>query len=137
MIRIDRYVCRDILKVTRDYQTQIVFAPDLGGFGVWIGCRPNREEVIPTVNVSEVPGSLERLIDRGLINKIQGLSGGGMIFTITPELLHAKAFWWDRFTKVFWGGFVIGVVTGLLANLLTAPVQSLISELLRLLLAHI
>lgn len=137
MIRIDRRVCRDILKVSKDYDKSILFATELGGFSVWHGSRPDRVDVMSSVNVSEVPGSLERLIDRGLINKIQSLSGGGMIFTITPELLHAKAFWWDRFTKVFWGGFVIGVVTGLLANLLTAPAQSLISELLRLLLAHI
>ena len=128
MILIDRKVCRDILKTTTDYDDLILFDPELSGYSMWGYTSPEQAKVISSVPVSEVPGSLSRLITRGMIRKFQGISGGGMVFCITPELLHAKAFWWDRFTKRFWGGYALGVITALTANLLTGPAQSMLSK---------
>lgn len=129
MISIDRKVSRDILKTTKQYDQSILFDPSLGGFAIWRMSHPDKADQVCSVPVSEVPGALQRLADRGMINKIQGTWSGGMIFRITPELLHAKAFWWDRFSKKFWGGFVMGVITALTANLLTGPAQSMLSAL--------
>ena len=136
MIAIDRKVCRDILKMTTDYNVSVFFGPALGGYSTWHLHYPENVELVSSVPIAEVPGALQRLEDRNLIKKIQGSMNGGVIFRITPELLHAKAFWWDRFTKKTIGGFVIGVLIGLSVNLLTGPIQSLISELLQLLSRH-
>lgn len=137
MVSIDRKVCRDILKLTRQYDSAILFDPDLEGYSLLDYVAPSKADVLSSVPVSEVPGSLRRLIDRGMIEKQQGISGGGMIFNITPELLHAKAFWWDRFTKCFWGGFVSGVAVGITANLLTGYDQSALAAAAQWLLSHI
>lgn len=136
MIRFDRKLCRDILRITTDYNTSIIFDPAVGGFALWHLHHPDRAEVIPSIPLSEVPASLSRLEERSMIQTIQRSMNGAVIFRIRPELLHAKAFCWDRFTKKFWGGFVSGILVGLIANLLTAPVQSLLSALFRLLLNH-
>lgn len=118
MISIDRKTCRDILNVTRDYNQKIMFDPSLGGYSIWRMHNSVKIEQSCTVPVSEVPGSLQRLIDRNMIEKVQGIMGGGMIFRIRPDLLHAKAFWWDRFTKKFWGGFAAGVATSVVSGLI-------------------
>lgn len=125
MISIDRKVSRDILKVTKDYNVKILFDPALGGFSIWHMSHPDKVECVPSVSIAEVPGALERLEERGMIKKTQGIWGGGMIFHITPELLHAKAFWWDRFSKKFWGGFVAGVVASVASGLILHFLQKL------------
>ena len=118
MISIDRKVCKDILKVTKDYKDQVFFSPDLGGYAIWHMCHPEKAELESSVPVSEVSGSLARLVERKMIRKIQGSYNGGTIFRINPELLHAKAFWFDRVTKTYVGGFVSGVLSTLLGGLL-------------------
>lgn len=118
MISIDRKVSRDILKITTQYNDSILFDPTIGGFCKWRGTHPDKAEQIASVPVSEIPGALRRPEERGMIKKIQGLMGDGMIFRITPELLHAKAFWWDRFTKTYVAGFVSGVLTTVVSGLL-------------------
>ena len=35
MIRFDRKLCRDILRITTDYNTSIIFDPAVGGFALW------------------------------------------------------------------------------------------------------
>lgn len=128
MISIDRKVSRDILKVTRDYNQKVLFDTSLGGYSIWRMHNTGKIEQTSSVPASEVPGALQRLADRGMIEKVQGIMGGGMIFRIRPELLHARAFWWDRFTKKFWSGYVLGVITALTANLLTGPALSVLSK---------
>ena len=118
MIRIDRKVCRDILRITNRYDVDLFFDPDFGGFSIWHGTHPDRPEFIPSVPLHEVAGSLNRLLERGMIKKIVGSWSGGMIFQITPELLHAKAFWFDRVTKKYLAGFISGVATSVVAGLI-------------------
>ena len=133
MISIDRKVCKDILKITKDYNVSVIFAPELGGYAKWHMYLPEKAERISSVRVDEVPEALNRLVERKFIRKINGSMSGAMVFRIMPELLHAKAFWFDRFSKKFWVGLVSGIVIGLIANLLTGPVQLLLSKLFQLL----
>lgn len=125
MISIDRKVIRDILKVTKDYNVKILFDPALGGFAPWNMSHPDKAERAPSVPISEVSGALKRLEECGMIQKVQGTWNGGMVFRITPELLHAKAFWWDRFSKKFWGGFATGIVASVIAGLILHILQGL------------
>lgn len=118
MISIDRKVCRDILKVTTDYNTSVIFSPDLGGYAIWHMRHPEKADLVSSVRPEEVPYALDRLSKRGMIVKIQGSFGGGLVFRIKSELLHAKRFWFDSFSKKFIGGFVSGVITGVVADLL-------------------
>lgn len=137
MIRYDRKTCKDILKLTDKYDDLVIFDPDIGGYCNFDSDNQEEAEVKPSIPVSEVTGALHRLEERGMIKKISGTWSGGMVFSITPELLHAKAFWWDRFSKRFLGGFVSGLVVGITANLLTGYVQSALSTLIQWLLSHI
>lgn len=125
MISIDRKVSRDILSVTKDYNVKILFDPALGGFAVWHMSHPDKANRVPSVPITEVSGALERMEERGMIKKIQGTWGGSMIFCITPELLHAKAFWWDRFSKKFWGGFAAGIAASVASGLILQLLQGL------------
>ena len=126
MIRIDRKTCRDILSLTKSYNVDLFFSPDHGGYSYWHSSHPKSIDKTPSINVKEVPDSLSRLAKQGLIKKIQGIMGGGMIFRITPELLHYKAFWFDRFTKKFFGGFVSGIAVTVIADLIIRFIASLI-----------
>lgn len=117
MIRIDHKVCRDILRITNRYDVSIIYDAGLEGFAIWSGCRPENV-VVPSVPTDDVPGALQRLSDRGVIKKLQGLSGGGMIFRVTPQLRHAKAFWFDQFTKTYFGGFVSGVLATVVGGII-------------------
>lgn len=123
MISIDRKICRDILKVTTDYNTSVLFDPAIGGYAVWHMSHPETASVTSSVPVNEVPGALRRLEALEMVKKVQGAMNGAVIFRITPELLHAKAFWWDRFTKTYVAGFISGVLitvaSGLLLHFLT------------------
>ena len=124
MISIDRKVCKDILKVTKDYNVSIMFSPDIEGYAVWHMHHPEKANQLSSVPVSEVLGALDRLSEKKLIKKIQGSLGGGMVFRITPELLHYESFWWDRVSKTYVAGFASGVLTtvcgGLLLHFLTS-----------------
>lgn len=132
MIGIDRKVCRDILKTTKDYSVSILFDPALGGYCRWNMRHPEKIDLKSSVPVCEVPGALQRLEKMDLIHKIQGIASGGVIFCITPELLHSKSFWFDRVTKKFLAGFVSGVFVGITANILTPHVIALAVRLFEL-----
>lgn len=118
MIRFDRKTCRDILKVTKNYNTSVFFHPNIGGYCVWTGSVPDQASVLPSIPLKEVPGSLNRLIEYGLITKRIGAMDNGMVFRITPELLHYKSFWWDRFSRKYIAGFISGVFTSVVAGLI-------------------
>lgn len=135
MIRIDRKTCRDIQNLAKSYDENLFFSPDLGGYCHWHYSHPEKAEKAPSINLDEVPGSLSRLVDSGLIKKIQGSMNGGMIFRITPELRHYKAFWFDRFSKKFTVGFVSGILVGVCANLATPYIKEAIEKVYMLLLS--
>lgn len=123
MINMDRKTCRDILRLTSSYDACLFFDPVLGGYAFWHGACPETIDKQPSIKADEVAGSLSRLVEAGLIKKIQGSMNGGMIFRVTPELRHYKAFWFDRFTKTYLAGFISGVgvsvISGLLIHFLT------------------
>jgi len=118
MLRMDRKTCHDILKVTNSYDTSIFFHPNIGGFCIWTGLVPDQGSVKPSIPISEVPGSLNRLCEQKLIEKMIGTMDNGMIFRIAPELLHYKAFWWERFTKTYVAGFFSGIAATVIAGLI-------------------
>lgn len=134
MISIDRKMSRFILSITKQYSDRIIFDPNAGGFYFWTGIRSDQPVIFPPFDILETEASLARLEQASLINIIQRIMGGGMIFCITPELLHYRSFWFDRFSKKFMAGFVSGVVVSITANLLTAPIRSGLCMLYRLLL---
>lgn len=118
MIAIDRKVCKDILKLTKDYNTSVIFAPDINGYAIWHKYHPEKADQPSSVPAHEVKDSLVRLSDRKMILKIQGSMSGAVVFRITPELLHAKAFWWDRFSKTYVAGFISGVASSVAGGLI-------------------
>lgn len=118
MIRIDRKTCRDIQSLAKSYDENLFFSPDLGGYCHWSNPHPEKVEKLPSIDLDEVPGSLSRLADSGLIKKIQGSMNGGMIFRVTPEFRHYKAFQFDQVTKPYLAGFASGVAVSVLSGLL-------------------
>lgn len=118
MVSIDRTVCRDILKMTTDYDVRVLFDPNAGGYSIWKGSYPEHAFLSSSVPISEVPGALSRLERDSRIKTFQKAYGGLWIFLITPELLHAKAFWWDRFSKTYLAGFISGAAATFAGGLL-------------------
>lgn len=118
MISLDRKLCKDILRFTSDYNASVIFDPALGGFAHWHMSHPDAVEMVSSIPANEVSGSLARLEQRSMVRIIQRSAGGSVIFRITPELLHAKSFWWDRFTKTYLAGFISGVLTAVVGGLL-------------------
>ena len=121
MINMDRKTCRDILRVTTSYKDWICFSHEDGGYS--LSSNSDSLVISSSIPLKEVSGSLLRLEASGLIKKISDVWGDDMIFVITPELLHYKAFWFDRLTKTYLAGFISGVgvsvISGLLIHFLT------------------
>ena len=126
MIRIDRKVTHDILKLTKSYDSSIIFDPAIDGYAFWRAKRPESAKVKSSVPNHEVAGSLNRLVDRGMIDKVQSSWSGAIVFRITPELVHAKAFWFDRVTKKFIGGVVTGACATAAGDIIFHVIRSLI-----------
>lgn len=118
MISIDRKARHDILEVTKNYDDDIFFHPNIDGFCIWTGAHPDRASVKPSISCSEVPGVLNRFKQSGLIDEVIGVDGHGMIFRITPELLHYKAFWWDKSGRPFILGFISGIAATVISGLI-------------------
>ena len=118
MIRIDRKVCRDILSITSNYSDWILYDPVLNGYCFWDGSHPERASVESSVVTQETRYALQRIENAGLIKRMQGIHGGGLIFHIAPELLHRKAFFFDAITRRFLWGFIAGVSSTLIPQLI-------------------
>ena len=118
MISIDRKVCRDILAVTSNYSDWILYDPALNGYCFWDGTHPERPSFVSSVVTQETQSALLRIEDAGLIKRMKGITGGGLIFHITAELLHRKAFFFDAITRRFLWGFIAGVSSTLIPQLI-------------------
>lgn len=116
MISIDRKVAAAVLRLTKSYDDEILC--DSTSFHIVRNYRPVGQSVPVPVSTSAVYASLDRLMDAGYLRLSQKMFGGNFYFCITPRLLHRKAFWLDDFTKRFWGGFVAGLISGILITVI-------------------
>ena len=127
MIKIDEKVAKAALELTKDYNDEIHFSGD-----AMLYLRNGYGDVLSSVKLDiplqDVPASISRLAEKGFFQIRQAFWGGHFCFSITPYLLHRRAFFWDRFTKKFWGGFAVGVAAGVMSTvvggLLTACIRS-------------
>lgn len=116
MIRIDRKLSKAILKISDSYDSEFFY--DIDENGIFF----NDKLYSVPIDKSEIKGSLVRLIDAGYL--IPSNNAWCTIeFSISPELKHAKAFWFDRITKRFIYGFISGVLTSISAALLVKLIE--------------
>ena len=117
MISIDRKIVRAILRLTDNYHDEMAYDPSTRSLALIDGnYHPTSRQVPVDVPSEDVRESIQRLVDKGYLVKTAGWIGG-YAFRMTSLLKHRRAFWLDRFTKKFWGGFVFGVITGATAAL--------------------
>lgn len=117
MIHVDRKVIRAILSLTNNYHDEMT----LDSTSSAILLIRNNLNIINSVPVhtaaEDVSESIERLIDLGYL-RVSRRWLGGYSFCMTSLLKHRKAFWWDSFSKKFWGGFISGLVSGIIVTVL-------------------
>lgn len=117
MIRIDRKVISAILKLTNNYSDEMTVDRDSSS----VLLIRNHHDVLARVpvNVSheDLEESILRLLDLGMLRKRVGWFGG-FSFSMTSRLKHRHAFWFDSFTRKFWGGFFSGLISGILITVL-------------------
>lgn len=119
MIKSDRIIIKAVLKLTDNYHDEMTLDKKSS---LLLHIRNYREVLnsIPLkVSREDAVESIERLLDRGLLRKCNRWNGG-YSFTMTSLLKHRRAFWWDDFTKKFWGGFWIGFATAVATAIVTA-----------------
>lgn len=110
MIGMDRKIVKTILEISDSYDSAFSYH---GDDGIYFDKKLYKLPVPP----SEIKPALLRLIELGYLK--QTLRPYGVtVFSITPELKHARAFWFDRVTKRFLGGFVTGVTTAVATGLI-------------------
>lgn len=118
MISIDRKIASAVLRLTKNYSDEIWYDPETNTFHiVRSGNEPDRFVPVP-VPPSEVRESVDRLVAAGWLVVLYKIRGGEFYFRITSRLLHRKAFWLDDFTRKFWGGFVAGLISGMLVTVI-------------------
>jgi hypothetical protein len=116
MIRIDRKLSKAILKISDSYDSEFFYDIDKSEILF------NDKLYSVPIDKAEIKASLDRLINAGyLIPSVNSWCTVG--FSISPELKHAKAFWFDRVTKRFIYGFISGVVTSVTAALLVKLIE--------------
>ena len=112
MISIDRKITRAILRLTDNYHDEMAYDPSTHSLAlVDVNYHPTSRQVPVDVSAEDVRESIQRLVDKGFLVKTASWMGG-CAFRMTSLLKHRRAFWLDRFTKKFWGGFITGVITG-------------------------
>lgn len=115
MIRYDMYVAKRALKLTHNYADMLAYDPDVNSL---VLVSNDMHTVINSVpvkkNPHDIPESINRLIEKGFF-RVHTRFYGGFFFSITPELLHRHAFMWDRYTKKFIVGYLLGILSGTLA----------------------
>ncbi|WP_281522850.1 hypothetical protein [Mogibacterium timidum] len=116
MIRIDRKLSNAILKISDSYDSEFFY--DIDENGIFF----NDKLYSVPIDKSEIKGSLVRLIDAGYLIPAAN-SWCTVEFSISPELKHAKAFWFDRVSKRFIYGFISGVLTSVTAMLLVKLIE--------------
>ena len=111
MKSLDRKLLKTISRITKSYDDVFYYdAPDL----ILLPQSSEKRTFNLSFHAAEVLDSLNRL-DRmeyiHLVNR-DGLTG----FEICPRINHRFDWWFDEFTKRFWGGFATGVIASLAAS---------------------
>lgn len=127
MIRYDRKMAKAALKLTKDYRDILALSNDRTKLELVSKSGNNIPSVRTGVPASEAAFSIKRLADRGLFS-IDAYVLGDQYFRITPFLVHRFAFWFDTFSKRFIGGYVAGVISGIIITV----VGGLLSTYIRL-----
>ena len=115
MIRIDRKVIRAILSLTNNYHDELILDSKTPA----ILLVQNYRDVISSASVNasleDITESVTRLVDQGYL-RVSRKWMGGYSFCMTSLLKHRRAFWWDSFSRKFWGGFVSGLISGIIVT---------------------
>ena len=113
MISIDRKMISAIQKLTDSFHDELHFDSASSSLQVIQYYREVLISLLIDMLPEEAEESIERLIGLGYLRKVSRWYGG-YSFCMTPALKHRRAFWWDAFSKKFWGGFVSGLISGII-----------------------
>ena len=129
MIRIDKKIAKAALKLTKSYADCIEYRPESGNLNLMLDYRSIIRYVHLDIPSQDVEESIERLIQKEYF-RVSKTYMGGYMFSVTSKLNHRHAFFWDDFTKKFWNGFVVGLISGVLSTvvggLLLAYIQAIL-----------
>lgn len=119
MVNIDKKVARSARKLSKNYSDILWYKPSSKEFHVvHDGATPDRSVPV-RVPPMEIPAAVDRLARDGYLHTVSSSPDGERYFSITPELLHRFAFWFDEITKKFWVGFVTGFATAIATGAVT------------------
>ena len=116
MIKTDRSLAKSILKLTHRYADEIWYNPDQNEIQIVRTAKEPLRSVPLRISPEEFPESLQRLSEKKMVRLHDDI--GGVYFSLTSYLLHRWAFFWDRFSKKFWGGFIVGVLSGAIGTVI-------------------
>ena len=115
MISIDKRVAKAALKLTKNYSDILIESSDSKYLLLCDGSLNPIRQVELKVKPQDVTPSIKRLMDSGYF-KIHRRYQYGFSFHVTDRLVLRRAFWLDSFTHKFVGGFLAGLITGVLAT---------------------
>lgn len=129
MISFDRKVLKTIRKFTKNMNEPLCFYDNgLGVFDVssgkggrFIHCN------IDSILANE---AVDRLVCEGYL-KYAAKFGGGKTFYITSKTVLFRQFWLDNLFQRFWVGFLSGILTTVVSELLIYLIRWLIAILFR------
>ncbi len=128
MIKTDRSLAKSILKLTHHYADEIWYNPDQNEIQIVRTAKEPLRSVPLRISPEEFPEALQRLSEKKMVRLHDDI--GGVYFSLTSYLLHRWAFFWDRFTKKFWGGFVVGILSGIIGTVVGGSLQAYIHSIM-------
>lgn len=130
MISVDRKMIRRILKLTHSMKDYIWYEEDAKRL---VLTGPSTTEKLKTIDLnidpSFVRGSLSRLAK---LKMISFHPVDASYFRITDRMILRRAFWFDSFSKKFWGGFITGFAVEAAVNLSMEKLPQVIEAIVQL-----
>lgn len=117
MIRTDKKIANAALKLTKSYADCIEYRSESGNLNLMRDYRSIIRYVHLDIPPQDVEESIERLIQKDYF-RLSKTYMGGYMFSVTSKLNHRFAFFWDDFTKKFWNGFIVGLISGVLSTVI-------------------
>lgn len=114
MIIADVKLIRAINKLSPDYQDEIVLLSSSSELIIRETYCSQQKSVSIDIPHEEISHALSRLEGKEYIRIIRNSSP--VVFSILPRMKHRFNYWLDEFTKRFWGGFAVGIVSSLIAS---------------------